>query len=81
NSYFGHNNKLPREKYKRLFSTLMAYSLKTSTLRETRALDIGPDRIRLLVYADMPEELYPTDAGLGQSTGRVMYQHVILKPE
>jgi len=69
------DDEIPVEQtYRRLLAPLIARSLELTTGKQAEAFMLPADRLRLFVYAALPEELSISSGALGNHSGYVLYR-------
>ena len=79
--YYGYDNNRPKVAYKSLMGALSAYTMGLSTPHAAGRFELPDDRVWLLFFTTMPDEMFAQGTELGQPAGSVLFHHTILKPE
>ena len=70
---YGNNPITVSERYSQMFELLLSRSLNVSRETEAAKLRMGPNLLRVFLYAKMPSEFAVQNKRLGNQDGRVLY--------
>lgn len=78
---FSEQSQTPQNLFAGLFEPLVARSVNITSQRDAQKFALPDDRVRLLVYAPMPREMFVNNQKLGTQRGWVLYCLDVFPPE
>ena len=75
------DEKTTPQRYQEMFESLVAQSLGLTQSSDFDTLRLPDDRVRLFVYAPMPENHFIQSDFIGKQAGYVLYCLDVFKPE
>ncbi|MGH7128721.1 MAG: hypothetical protein ACREIV_09130, partial [Planctomycetaceae bacterium] len=69
------------QRYRKMHKPLIARSLNLNNLKSEEEFELPADRVRLIVFAPMPENFHIQNDQFGRQSGHVLYLIDVVRPE